>query len=392
MSEKRSFPPADIPKKPGRASRAIPLGSALALGQAACNDKASSQTEPAATKPKNSDQPVQPWSFSNPDFFKTFPNGAFSEEEKQRRTERLPHGETVFHDIGLTFYRVERGDTRAKITQKLAQYPDYQYLLGQTEKLKSFNIPDASLREGMNIPIPIPNHDRELPDSLFATFADAAIEDLLGHPDYGPFVRAIIQKCGKKELVAAMVAIAKQESGGQPLGQFELHRWEPRYKVFSFSLFHILMTDHGLLARKKLNLTEGQLYHPKNAAKLFLGFLIEKTRSHAAWLQSQHAHNRHINETAAEPKDFFPLVDHHLISFTRFYNGSAWHRINPRYPSNLERYHQQAWQMLNPGTPLPQIKSNEQPKVARAPSILHTPHVHPHIRYHQKGHRGGKRH
>lgn len=128
-----------------------------------------------------------------------------------------------------------------------------------------------------------------------------------------------------------MLAIAKQESGGKPIGQFELHRWEPHQSAFSFSLFHVLMKGAGMRARQHLDMTEGQLYHPKNAAKLFLAFLCEKSRK----------------GKLCDPERFFPLMKN-LNSFARFYNGAAWKRINPHYTRHLRKYYHQSGKIIPP--------------------------------------------
>lgn len=65
---------------------------------------------------------------NNPDFFKKFSGGEFSKEEKQKRTEVASNGITIFHDIGLDFYIVKKGDTIKKIRIKLSGMPKYGYL------------------------------------------------------------------------------------------------------------------------------------------------------------------------------------------------------------------------------------------------------------------------
>ncbi|MSR85651.1 hypothetical protein EXS71_04445 [Candidatus Uhrbacteria bacterium] len=277
---------------------------------------------------------IKEWSLDDPEFSRPFPHGELSQKERLKRTETLKHGEIILHDVGLTFYRVAEGDTRTRIIQKLNRYPKYRYLQTQTQKIKSFNIPDSELQVGMWIPIPLPEYKRELSDQAFAKFADQAVSALQVHPHYAQTVRAIIQKTGRRELVAGMLAVAKQESGGLPIGQFELHRWEPRHNTFSFSLFHVLMTGPGLTARQKLNMTEGQLYHPRNAAQLFLAFLAEKCA-----------------DSKREPQDFFPLAGNNLVPFAEFYNGSAWKTFNPGYVKHLQRYHDEAWNLLHPPKP-----------------------------------------
>ncbi len=82
-------------------------------------------------------------------------------------------------------------------------------------------------------------------------------------------------------------------------------------------------------ARQNLNMTEGQLYHPKNAAKLFLAFLCEKSR----------------RGRSCNPEKFFPLMKN-LNKFARFYNGTAWRRINPHYTRNLKKYYRDSKRVL----------------------------------------------
>ena len=268
-------------------------------------------------------------SFDHPAFFRQVPHGRFSEAEQAHRTRRLAHGEVVFRDIGLTFYRVAPHDTIDKIREKLLQYPEFQHLRQQKEKLKSFNIPARHLKVGMWLPIPLPNEDREISDEQFALFAGRAVEDVLRHKEYGVSLKKYLaQAGGKSALVATMVAVAKQESGGLPIGQFELHRWENHHQVFSFSLFHILMKDAGITARQKLNMTEGQCYHPQNAAKLFLAFIIEKGKG------------------VKKAKDVFFPIQKRPKQFAKFYNGKAWQRTNPEYDNNIVRYYWEAWKML----------------------------------------------
>lgn len=280
--------------------------------------------------------------YERSEFFRVIPHGEFSPEERARRwkTEMVEwrsgkyrHRDTIrlFEDIGLTFYRVEKGDTVDMIRHKLSSIPRLRYLAGQREKIKSFNISNRELEEGLLIPIPLPNKDRELSDVRFHAFAARAIDGLFHHALYGEAVQEMVRRSGGKDrLVAAMTAIAKQESGGLPLGQFELHRWEPRYNAFSFSLFHVLMDKHGpgIAARRRLNRTEGQLYHPENAGQLFLAFLVEKSR-----------------EQGSDPARFFPL-DKHPTDMAVFYNGTGWRSRNPYYVRNILRYYRESLDIM----------------------------------------------
>jgi hypothetical protein len=267
----------------------------------------------------------------NPEFLAavTKENGEYSREQRRRRRRVLKNGEEIFTDIGLTFYLVKPGDTISKIRERLSKYDEYSYLGDQSDKLSSFNIPARKLRAHMWIPIPMESKDRHLTEAQFISYANSGIDDMLAHPKYGEEVKRILLKVSRRELVATMVALAKQEGGGKPLGQFELHRWEHRQQAFSFSYFHIVMKGPGLRARRALNLTEGQTYHPKNAVKIFLGFLIEKNA-----------------ETQKHADRLFPIVDD-LEAFSRFYNGSAWKRTNPNYVNNVGKYYKEADEHLD---------------------------------------------
>ena len=281
--------------------------------------------------PKRVKNPI--WDSDN-DYSRKVDRGEFSREEYKARLTKLPNGEVVFKDIGaLIFYRVEKGDTIQLINEKLSKYKQFEHLkTASKRKIKFFNVPQRSLTPGMLIPIPLAEEDRAISDEQFVNYCNDAIDDLLLDKEYGHAIMKIIKKSSKKELLTVMLAIAKQESGGKPIGQFELHRWEPHQSAFSFSVFHILMKGPGIKARKNLNLTEGQLYHPKNAAKLFLAFLCEKSKE----------------GNGCNPEKFFPMMSN-LEKIARFYNGKAWKRINPNYTKNLSRYYQESKRILTQG-------------------------------------------
>ena len=141
---------------------------------------------------------------------------------------------------------------------------------------------------------------------------------------YGPEIERVLQKINLRELVATMVAIAKQEGGGLPLGQFSLHRYESHKRTFSYSYFHVLMRGPGEEARQTLNLTKGQTCHPINAVKLFLAFMIEKTGER----------RRYVDR-------YFPISEHEN-EFAEFYNGRRWKKTNPDYLNNFWTYHREA--------------------------------------------------
>lgn len=264
----------------------------------------------------------------NPNYLRPVPGGEFSKEERAERTETLPNGEKIFRDIGLTFYYVEPGDTLSEIRRDLSQYGEFSYLQNQRGQLRGFNIPAEQLQADMWIPIPMETEKRYITDEQMAEYAEHAIQELLENQEYADELEGILKKVTKRELIATVIAIAKQESGGEPIGKFVYHKWEPHKQAFSFSPFHVLMTGPGLEARRELDMTEGQTYHPKNAVKLFIGFLIEKTA-----------------ERKRTPDRYFP-IDEHIEAFATFYNGGDWRETNPNYDTNVISYYEEALKTL----------------------------------------------
>lgn len=275
--------------------------------------------------------------------------GEWTKRQRKERRRKLAEGAEIFDDVGLSFYLVRKGDTISGIREKLSRYPEFAYLAKQQGKLDSFNIPAKKLRADMWVPIPIENKDRHLTEAQFVNYAANAIGEMQSDEVYGEEVQRILQKVDQRTLIATMVAIAKQEAGGEPLGRFTLHRWEDHQKAFSFSYFHVLMKGPGLKARRKLNLTEGQLYHPHNAVKLFLAFIIEKSR-----------------ETGKHADRLFPISENEK-AFARFYNGRSWKKINPHYIENLRTFLQEADEHVSEDgrswkADIPDEISAEQPK------------------------------
>ena len=258
------------------------------------------------------------------EFLKKHENGKFTEEERAERLEKLPNGELVFRDVGLTFYKVQKGDSIARIKARLVKYPEFNYLNDQRQKLQSFNIKDSHLRAGMWLPIPLKNKERHLSEEDFMIYAENAINDLENDKKYSAMIKKILARPGmdRKHLILSMLAVAKRESGGSPLGLNEFHRWEGDngHGEFSFSMLHILMRGPGFSARCNLGLTEGQTYHPENAVKLFLAFVREKGREPAKDI---------------DVSKFFPFTKARLEDFAAFYNGKKWRVKNKSYPVEI---------------------------------------------------------
>ncbi len=270
------------------------------------------------------------------DIFRKVPHGEFSRQEKKRRTDKesVP-GLTIFHDIGRDFVFVPKGESIAQIKKRLSQNPRYSYLKEQKSALKSFNIQlqegDEPLQEKF-VPIPLSEKERKISDLDFAFYCLEAIEQMRHEPRYAREMENLLEVASKKELIATMFAVAKQEGGGKPLGQFVWQRYEPGSKAFSYSVFHVLMRGPGRKAREHLNITEGQLAsHPVQAGKVFLGFLIEKQ-----------VFERHRSLDAILP------LRSKTIAFTNFYNGTNWRNKNPQYPEHIITYLEDAIKFLQP--------------------------------------------
>ena len=216
--------------------------------------------QPDAEPVLHSKLPDGPIDWDNIPEYKTFfKGGEFPPEQRAKRTEKLPNGVTIFRDMGvLTFYRVEAGDKFENIIDKLSANPEFAYIKDlPLSKLDSFNILQSKLVEGMWIPIPLKEVNRVLSKDQLFNYCNQAIDEMLADKIYGSGVRQLLA-FGRKELLAEMYAIGKQES---KLGGDEYHRWEGKgsHHEFSFSLWHVLMETGGpgIRGRRKLNITEG---------------------------------------------------------------------------------------------------------------------------------------
>lgn len=264
----------------------------------------------------------------------------------------------LIRDVGLTFYRVEKGDSIAGIRQKLASTPEFSYIDGLSKKkIESFNIQNKKLTPGMLIPIP-PERDKSiLSDKQFANYCQQAIDEMKTHPKYRDYIAQILEVITEDKLVTLMMAVAKQESGGDnaPIGSFALHRWEPGQSAFSFTYYHVLMKEAGLEARKKLGLTEGQACHPKNASKLFLAFLIEKAGDRGKLGV--------FKEFVAK---YLPTAGS-FQNFAAFYNGGDYKKN--QYDAKLEKFFEDSEKLIATAN----IKEKpEAPKLAAKPEATKT--------------------
>lgn len=222
--------------------------------------------------------------------------GEFTNEEKQNRREtiKLDDGVSIrlFRDEGMTFYIVKKGDTINGIRHKLSKIPEFSYLNDSayahpTKKpnshrnISSFNILPRHLKPGMYVPIPLEEEKRQINHKQFANYCYEGILEMKADSFYKKEVEVLVNKYGEKSLIAMMIAFARSETSAnlkQEIGAYSYQRYEGDHghREYSFTMFHILMQGPGLRARRRLGLTEGQCYHPKNAAKLFLGYWLEK--------------------------------------------------------------------------------------------------------------------
>lgn len=227
--------------------------------------------------------------YKNPDFFNKEFKPIIDETYRDKWV-------TLIRDAWMTFYIVQDGETKkAKIREKLSSIPEFSYLADSvyTDKIKGFNVPDASLKEWLYIPIPVKVEDRKINIEEFREYSKIALQEMKNDPHYWEKVKTIIKECGEEKIINTMISFARcetamdQKTFTDPIWTAALHRWEPSYHSFSFSFYHILMEKNAdgktpwpwLKARQNLWLTEWQCYHPINAWKLFLWYCFEKVKS-----------------------------------------------------------------------------------------------------------------
>lgn len=196
----------------------------------------------------------------------------------------------LLRDWPLTFYVVKEWEWLTVIRQKLSQIPEFSYLSdpeyaipSSWRNIKSFNTPNSSLVPGFYLPIPMKAEDREIGLSEFKESAKNALKQMKNDKTYWEKVKWLLNEVSEDDVIDIMAAYARSETA-QDWSQFsddiwsvELHRWEPAYRAYSFSYFHILMWKWPWMkARKNLGLTEWDCYDAKNACKLFLWYCCEK--------------------------------------------------------------------------------------------------------------------
>ena len=271
-------------------------------------------------------------------------------------------------DAWLTFYVVQKDDFFAntiisgwtkinpcidfdKIISKLSQIDEFSYLTDpiyqRTEqvwkneikfknKLFSFNINPIDIAKisksaidnwKLFIPIPTPKSERIMEIQDFAYYAQQAIKEMENNAHYWFMIKDLLRTSTREEFLEDLLAFAYNESSSyweNKIGEFELHRREWNdHKAFSFSYFHILMTENspGKNARIKLWLSEWESYHPKNATKLFIAFRAEK-----------------VAEKWQKLSDYFPLNDSKYQKVAKRYNW--WNYKKYDYHNKLKYNHE----------------------------------------------------
>lgn len=217
------------------------------------------------------------------------------------------------------------------IRKKLMNLDEYAYLKRSEydEKTRSFNVPSFKIidkekiehikRWNFLIPIPMDSKYREITSEQFVDYCHSAITEIKENKVYWEKIKELLKKTSEKEIVANMLAFARSETTEeytdftQNIWAVELHRWEDHMWAFSYSYFHILMEKNKdwsnwpwLRARINLWLSEWDCYHPKNSAKLFLWYWIEKTKSKQGWITS-----------------YLPITEKNITKVATTYNGSS---------------------------------------------------------------------
>ncbi|MBT3349529.1 hypothetical protein HN954_03660 [bacterium] len=253
-------------------------------------------------------------------------------------------------DAGATFVKVRSNDSVYKLSTKLRDIKpngrDLSHLDPNAPKLKSINIPPDELQKNIWIPLPESKETRELTDKQFFNHCHEAIVEILTNDSsrdiaYKKELNAILDEIGEDNLLALMIAIAKQESG-VPVGQFVFHRWESSKKKFAYSMFQILIhTDpktkkptSGLVAAQNMGMTPGQSMHPKNAAKLFIGKFCEDYRS---------------SKPGCTEKDIAKYMEDlhdNPEKIAEMHNGKNWKTKNPKYANQIKQYLKDAHKIL----------------------------------------------
>lgn len=240
------------------------------------------------------------------------PNGSIAKkpEKKSETTEKRntrfdsryekEYWVNLIRDKWLTFYVVKDGEWLKKIRNKLMKIPEFSYLSDKyydipndwSRNIHSFNTPNDSLKKWFYLPVPIKREQREISVSSFKSKARKVLNEMKNNKVYWEKIKSVLKNINEREVVNIMSAYARSETSedytkfSDPIWSVELHRWEKKYKAYSFSYFHILMEKTAdrkhdwpwLRARKNLWLSEWDCYGVENACRLFLWYCFEKSK------------------------------------------------------------------------------------------------------------------
>jgi len=290
--------------------------------------------------------------WNRPVFFKK----DLDQDIKNKQTiEQLDNWITLLHDAGLTFYLMTAKDIKNKdkthssrtntiehIREKLSQLPQFSYLNEDEYKpsnnvvTNSFNIRPDFKRLAQNskldktpfwIPIPLKKEVREITDKIFKESWELAV-DILGwyNEDY-QYIRDKVEKKYSKENIAKLltsVALVETWRTTSTIWTDTYHRREAwSHNCFSFWPSHVLMENGWIKSRRKLGVTEWQMYHPIVSNVVVLWFMIEKIKE--KWIKNKDKiADELISILSFINEDYIKTTDKSLNKFSSFYNWASY--------------------------------------------------------------------
>lgn len=286
-------------------------------------------------------------------------------------------------DGPATFVKVPQGWSKTKFIKILQQCKpngrDLSYLELTTDarRLVSINATNEEFSRDLGgewMPLPISaREEREISSTKFFEYCNQALDEILDPNStnerdkaYANELREIAKKINRKDLLSFMFAIAKKETsnGIRPIGSYVVHRWEgeKHEKYFSYSLFHITVGSPGgedtlgKKAAKKLQMSPGQMMHPKNAAKLFIGFYCEMfngendekyLRAHSAETTTPEILQKYNEELAENFASFatFKTLEETALELSRKHHNNRVTKDTP-YVQAIKKYLEEAREIL----------------------------------------------
>jgi hypothetical protein len=146
---------------------------------------------------------------------------------------------------------------RKYLLHKLSSISGLEYLeYLPPKKIESFNVPPSEIVNGKikKIIIPLSPKERIVSDEQFANYSYQAIQIMKTHPKYGERMEVLLNLYGgggdksrENRLIVDILSFLKNETATieTPIGTGTIHRWEPRFGVYSVSYAHVLMEMNG---------------------------------------------------------------------------------------------------------------------------------------------------